>query len=264
MLKIKLFIFVFAIAASSMVTTAVARGNGLIHQKLEPETLSYSVMFKWGLINKKAGTAVLSLSTDDNKYKAKLSASSEPWADRIFRVRDTLNGHMTYADFRPLYYEKIAHEGVEHKHDIVEYDYSNPRLIQAQCYRKVYKKGELKIDEKRQLTSEGQAVDMLTSFYFMRTLPFDSWKPGHIEVIDIFSGKRKELLSIVYSGKEKLDVNGISRLSYHITFKFTSGDGQKTSDDMDAWIAADESRIPLRLEGKLPVGKVHCVLDKKD
>ena len=46
---------------------------------------------------------------------------------------------------------------------------------------------------------------------------------------------------------------------YHITFIFTSDGGKKTSDDMDAWISADTKRIPIRLEGKLPVGKIHCV-----
>ena len=27
---------------------------------------------------------------------------------------------------------------------------------------------------------------------------------------------------------------------------------------MDAWISTEPNRIPLRLEGKLPVGKVQC------
>ena len=30
---------------------------------------------------------------------------------------------------------------------------------------------------------------------------------------------------------------------------------------MDAWISADARRIPIKLEGKLPVGKVHCLYD---
>ena len=32
---------------------------------------------------------------------------------------------------------------------------------------------------------------------------------------------------------------------------------------MEAWIAADESRIPLRMEGNLPVGKVRCFFTGK-
>ena len=261
MLVSKRFILM-TIAALGVASATLARTNGLIHRHLEPETLRYSVMFKWGLINKKAGSATLSLTHGSDSYKAHLAARSEPWADRIFRVRDTLNGHMTYSDFTPLYSEKIAHEGNEHKHDVVNYDYTKPGKVQADCIRKVYKKGELAVDERRQMSSDGQAVDMLTSFYYMRTLPYEKWQPGHVESIDIFSGKRKELLSIVYSGKEDVDINGEKRQAYHITFKFTSGGGKKTSDDMEAWISADNSRVPLRMEGKLPVGKVHCILDK--
>lgn len=235
---------------------------GLTTKKLEPETLHYRVMFKWGLLNKKAGTATLSLNHDNKTYTSQLTAKSEPWADRIFCVRDTLNGKMAYDGFTPLFYEKIANEGNEHKHDIVRYDYSDSPKINANCSRKVYKKGVLKIDEDKEMSAENRAVDMLTSFYFMRTLPYEQWQPGHIEDIDIFSGKRKELLSIVYAGKVNLEVNGVDRAAYRITFKFTSGGGKKTSDDMEAWISADSDRIPLRLEGKLPVGKVHCILEE--
>lgn len=241
---------------------AQGQDHSLTHKKLEPETLKYRVMFKWGLLNKKAGSATLSLTHDKNNYTSQLAAKSEPWADKIFCVRDTLNGRMSYDGFKPLFYEKIANEGNEHKHDIVKYDYSKSPQINALCSRKVYKKGVLKIDEDKEMSAENRAVDMLTSFYFMRTLPYEDWTAGHIEDIDIFSGKRKELLSIVYAGKVKLEVNGVERNAYKITFKFTSGGGKKTSDDMEAWISADDDRIPLRLEGKLPVGKVHCILDE--
>ncbi len=113
------------------------------------------------------------------------------------------------------------------------------------------------------MESDGAAVDMLTSFYYMRTLPFNEWIPGQTQRIDIFSGKRKELLSITYNGTENVDLDGRRIPSYHITFTFTSKGGAKTSDDMEAWIAADESRIPLRMEGNLPVGKVRCFFTGK-
>lgn len=229
---------------------------------LAPESLTYRVMYKWGLINKRAGTAKLTLRNDHDHYYAELTAASEPWADRFYCVRDTLIGMMDYRTMAPLSYEKIAHEGNDYKHDRVVYDYSAANIVKADCTRKVYKKGELRVDDTRVLESTRTAVDMLTSFYYMRTLPFADWSAGHTVTTDIFSGKQKETLSIVYCGKETLDINGTPREAYHITFKFTGGGGKKTSDDMDAWIAADSSRIPLRLEGKLPVGKVHCILEQ--
>ncbi len=224
------------------------------------ESLTYRVMFKWGLINKRAGTATLTLDKGAKEYTAQLTARSEPWADRIYRVRDTLNGRMTLRDFTPLMYEKIAHEGDDHKHDVVKYSRSGNEVT-GDCIRRVFKNGKLKVDERRELTAEGTTVDMLTSFYFMRALPFESWVDGHEETVNIFSGKRKELLTIKYHGKVDLKIDGTSHQCYYITFLFTSAGGKKTSDDMEAWISADTARIPLRLEGKLPVGKVHCILE---
>lgn len=244
----------------SVAALARTTSNGLIHARLEPESLHYKVMFKWGLINKQAGSAVLSLNHGDKTYESTLTATSAPWADSFFRVRDTLIGRMDYVDFTPLYYEKIAHEGNEDKHDVVVYDYyTKPGTTSANCTRKVVKKGELFVDEKRTMESTGTAVDMLSSFYFMRTLPFEKWAAGHVEVLDIFSGKQKEKLSIVYQGIEDVELDGMMRPCYHITFRFTSSGGKKSSDDMDAWISADTTRIPLKLEGKLPVGKVNCL-----
>ena len=237
-----------------------AQNKSLSSVSLEPETLQYRVMFKWGLINKKAGSATLTLRAEPESYVTRLTAASEPWADRIYQVRDTLNGRIGRDGFRPLFYEKIANEGGERKYDVVKYRYESHPEISADCIRKVYKKNKLKIDEKRTLKTFGTTVDMLTSFYFMRHLPFEKWKDGQSETVNIFSGKQKELLKISYLGEVDLEVGDKVRRCYHISFSFTSDGNRKTSDDMEAWISTDGRRIPMRLEGKLPVGKVHCLL----
>ncbi|MDE6287819.1 MAG: DUF3108 domain-containing protein, partial [Muribaculaceae bacterium] len=48
------------------------------------ESVSYRVMYKWGLINKQAGTATLSLKDCGDHYTTCLTAASAPWADRIY------------------------------------------------------------------------------------------------------------------------------------------------------------------------------------
>lgn len=222
-----------------------------------PESLKYRVMFKWGLINKQAGTATLTLSHHDSMLCTRLTAKSAPWADRIFTVRDTLIGRMS-ANLKPFYYEKIAHEGNEHKHDVVEYDYSRDGVVVGNCLRKVYKKGRLSIDETRTMEADDKAVDMLTSFYYMRSLPFHTMQPGEQVSIVIFSGKQKETLTMKYVGTEDIDIDKTVYPTYHVRFTFTSKGGTKSSDDMDAWISSCRQRIPLKMEGKLPVGKVKC------
>lgn len=226
----------------------------------QPEELKYNVMFRWGLLNKKAGSAVLKLNYGPNSYMTQLTAASEPWADKIYRVRDTLNGSMDYGNMMPIYYEKIANEGADRKYETVTYDYTKEPVITAYCTRHITKKGKFYGEDSRTLTSEGRVVDMLTSFYYMRSLPYEHWEKNHSDKLTIFSGKQKETLTIKYCGLEKIDYNGTHIETYHIKFSFTTKGGTKSSDDMDAWISADEKRLPIRLEGKLPVGKIHCLL----
>lgn len=223
------------------------------------ETLRYRVMYKWGLINKQAGHASLSIKEDGNQYIAQLVAHSEPWADKIYCVRDTLNGIMMKDGLKSVFYEKISHEGSEDKHDTVKFSY-NEKTVTGHTTRKVVKKGELKHDDQQILVAEGVTVDMLSSFYVMRSLPFEKWEPGHKEVITIFSGKTKETLTFEYKGIERAQVGERHYQCFHITFLFTGKGGKKTSDNMDAWITTTSSRLPVLMEGKLPVGKVKCEL----
>lgn len=224
------------------------------------ESLNYKVMYKWGLINKQAGHATLSLKATDDRYELILTAASEPWADNFYKVRDTLIGKVDRENFRPVVYHKRSHEGGDHKVDVVTYTYSG-NVVVGTCSRKKWdKKYRLKVDENRTLTARGMTVDMLSSFYYMRNRPYPTWKPGHVETINIFSGKRKELLTLKYLGTETIKVGKKEYKTYHISFTFTDPNkpSNQTSDPMEAWIATDGQRIPIKLEGKLKVGKVQC------
>lgn len=240
----------------AIATTALA---GLAAStRFEDESLDYKVKYKWGIINKQAGHATLSLRNQDDEYIVRLTAASEPWADNFYMVRDTLNGVITKEGFKAKFYEKIAHEGDDHKHDIVRFVHEGDKVT-GLCSRRVVKKGKEKVNTQLTLEAEGRTVDMMSAYYYMRSIPYEDWKPGQSESITIFSGKRKETLTIKYHGIENAKADKGSFRCYHITFIFTSDGGKKTSDDMDAWISADSRRIPIRLEGKLPVGKVHCI-----
>ena len=250
----RLFVCMVAIA----LTALTARAASAVNCNFANESLNYKVMFKWGMINKQAGRATLSIKGNSAHADMKLTARSENWADRFYKVRDTLSGRVVREGFKPLYYEKIAHEGDEHKHDRVDYVYKGAKTY-GNCHRRKWDdKGKLTRNEKRQLEAYGTTVDMLTSFYYMRSLPYSTWKKGHVVTLNIYSGKRKELLTIKYVGIDNISVDKKKYRCYHVQFTFTSDGKTKTSDDLDAWISTDGNRIPIKMEGKLKVGKVQC------
>ena len=115
----------------------------------------------------------------------------------------------------------------------------------------------------RELEATGPTLDMLSAFYYMRKLDYDKMAPGETVRLNVFSGRQKEILKIHFDGTKEIKIGKKRFKTYHITFTFTSKAGKKTSDNMDAWISATPERVPLLLEGRLPVGKVRAVYSGK-
>lgn len=221
------------------------------------ESLHYIISYKWGLIHKDAGTATLSLKNQGNKYHIMLTGKTKPWADKFYKVRDTLNATVVKQGFQPASYVKSAHEGDRYAKDVITYSYSG-KQVTAHCKRYREKKGKISTSENT-LTSSGPAYDMLSVFYYLRLIDYTKLHDGIVAKVTVFSGSKSELLTIKYIGKEVIKLRDKSkRESYHIKFNFTSGGKKKSSEDIDAWISVDSRHIPLLLIGSLPVGQVKC------
>ena len=222
------------------------------------ETLRYDIVYHWGLIWKHAGSAELSIRQTGGKYNAMLAARTISWADKVFKVRDTLSCSILKDGLRPLVYRKASHEGKHSGVDIVKYTYADGKCL-AECTR-------YRPERQPQLTnlqSDRQAYDMLSIFYFLRSLPFESMKTGTTVTSTIFSGRKKERIDIRFLGIETIKLRDKStHKAFHVSFSFTQDGQEKSSDDMFTWISTDSAHIPLMLKGKLPIGEVRCYLSK--
>ena len=114
---------------AAFLAVAVAFSAAAVRADFQNEHLTYKVMYKWGLVNKQAGTATITARNNGGHLNAQLTGRSDPWADKFYRVRDTLRGQINRENFRPVYYEKIAREGSDHKHDRVDYSYPGAKVI---------------------------------------------------------------------------------------------------------------------------------------
>ena len=242
------------------ITFSMAIGAATSKTDFADETLHYIITYKWGLIHKEAATATLSLRRQGDNYNLKLTAKTKPWADKFFEVRDTLGSRVQARGFLPLSYTKIAHEGGKYSKDDITYHHSNGGKVGASCMRYREKKGKI-TKSNTTLSGSGPVYDMLSVFYYLRLLDFNSFTNGKVMRITVFSGLKSETLAVKSSGIETIKMqNGAKRNAWHIRFTFTSDGKKKSSDDIDAWISDDTARIPLMLVGKLPVGQVRVYL----
>ncbi len=223
--------------------------------KFEDETLHYVITYKWGLITKDSGDATLSLKNQGSKYYIQLTGKTKPWADGLFKVRDTLVSVMDKAKFLPLSYTKVAHEGDKYGKDVIEYSYSGKNVTgKAIKYRD--KKGKI-TTENLELSATGDTFDMLSVFYWLRTLDPATMPLGQKITATMFSGSHEETVKIWKVGESTVKMRDGSKCeAWHIRFTFTSKGGKKTSDDIDAWLSKDSKHIPLQIKGSLPLGHV--------
>lgn len=221
------------------------------------ETLNYVISYKWGLIHKDSGDATLKLTNKGDNYELILTGKTRSWADKLYQVRDTLKGTISKTKFQPLSYTKIAHENGKYSRDEITYSYQG-NYVSGLSKRHREKDGKINVTEKT-LTGEGQVFDMLSVFYYLRTIDYAKLLNGGVVKSTMFSGKKVEQLNVRCVGKEEIKMRDkTKRQAYHIKFKFTQEGQKKSSDDIDAWISTDSSHIPLLVTGSLPLGQVKC------
>ena len=221
------------------------------------ETLHYEVVYQWGMIWKHAANATLSIKKSGNGYNAMLVGATRSWADKVYPLRDTLKCSLN-ANLQPVKYQKLTHEDGYYARDIVDFSRSGGKTTgKGTRYRP--KKSPATVT----LSANGDAYDMLSVFYMLRNLDFANMKNGAKKTTYIFSGKEKESLTITYRGKKKVKLRDKSEhTAYYVTFTFTTDAGKKSSDNISAYLSADEKKIPLMLVGKLPVGEVKVYYKK--
>ena len=225
----------------------------------ENESLTYVISYKWGLVQKDAGKAKLTLLNRNGYYEIKLAAATLPWADKVFCVRDTLSSWVKRDGFKPLKYIKTTHEGGKYNRDYLVYSYDGNKVT-GSCNRTKVRDGNVK---KSTFTStvSGKTFDMLSIFYYIRSLDFGAMKKGKSVKANILSGSSPEVITISNQGVENVKMpDGKKYQCYHIRFTFTTDSGKSDSYPMDTWITVDAPYIPVKLVGTLPIGKVQAFL----
>lgn len=224
------------------------------------ETLSYVIQYKWGFIQKNAATASIRLHVNPKTYAITLTAKTDPWADGIFALRDTLQSLISRTDFRPISYTKATHENGKYRRDYLTYKYVG-KNVYGTCQRTKRNPGGPTTHSTTKCSATGPTYDMASIFYYVRSLDFAKISKTTVVKATIFSGSAPEIIKIRNLGVETCTTpNGKKYTCYHIQFTFTTEAGTKTSNPMDIWMTTDAAHIPVKMVGTLPIGKVRCFL----
>lgn len=220
----------------------------LKHDAFKPgEKLTYVVHY--GIIN--AGEAVLELSETKQEvlgrkvWKAVGTGRSLGAFNAFYKVDDYLETNFDSQGVFPWVFSRRVSEG--------GYEFS-------QNY--TYKQHRREVTTQRDSTYQvpPSVQDMLSAFYYARTIDFSTAKKGDVYTIDTFLDDEIWPLRMRYMGKETIKVRqGKFRC---MKFQPVVQEGRifKGNDDLNVWITDDGNRIPVLAQAKVLVGSIKMEL----
>ena len=209
------------------------------------ERLVFDVSY--GIIT--AGEAVMAIPTIEdisgrNCYHVQFTVNSLPSFSWIYRVDDHYSTFIDTEAIAPLRFEQHIREGSYKRDFTAAFDQIHHRAI----------------------TTEGDHAippyvhDIMSAFYYTRTLDFSSARVGDVTVLHNFFKDTTYELGVKFLGRQELEVKAGTFRSIVVEPLVKEGGLFKSEGRIVIWLTDDERKIPIRVNTKVLIGSIDTEL----
>jgi hypothetical protein len=230
-----------------LLTSPIAAGqNGLREIKNEAFKVGEKLTFRvhYGFVD--AGTAQLEVDHQLQKigprscYHVIGTGKSVGAFDWFFKVRDRYESFVDDAALVPWLFIRRIEEGGYKKSQQVVFDH----------YRDSAR------SEKKTILIPDNTQDLISAFYFARTIDFSHAQPGQVFPINGYLDDEVIPLNIKVVGREVVEtkLGSFRCIKFHPLLQ--EGRVFKENEDMTVWISDDKNRIPVRVQTDILIGSI--------
>jgi len=176
-------------------------------------------------------------------YEVSLDVNSRPAMDAVYKVRDSYKTFIDEQGIFPWRFEQHINES-DYKHNF------EATFIQESS--KVYTKLEYK-EDKNYKTNLQYVQDLISAFYFARTLDFKGKNNGDIIKVDYFYNDNFYPLQIRFEGREEVSVGAGTFKTFILQPMLQEGFTSKTSD-IFVYLTDDDRKMPVKVKMKIVIG----------
>ena len=190
-------------------------------------------------------------------YKIDAFGKTKGAATIFGRVNDNWGTHVDTSTLLPSLSYRYIEEGKYRKNEKVFFDQQNKK-----AKMELYDRENRNLKESKEYKLPGQVQDLVSGFYYLRTMDLTNLKKGQSILITGFFDKEIYNLKLIYDGKEKLS----TQVGDFDTFKFTpimpSNKLFRGEHPVTIWVSDDQNKIPLKIKAKLMVGALNMDITK--
>ncbi|HMC98378.1 MAG TPA: DUF3108 domain-containing protein, partial [Flavobacteriales bacterium] len=119
---------------------------------------------------------------------------------------------------------------------------------------------EVSTQEQKTYKVPGSVQDMLSAFYYARTIDYSDAKVGDVYTIDCFLDNELWPLRMRFMGRETIKLRSGKYRCMKFQPVVQEGRIFKGNDDLNVWISDDGNSIPVLAEAKVLVGSIKMEL----
>ena len=164
----------------------------------------------------------------------------------FFKVNDVYESYMDADGMFPWIFKRRVDEG---------------GFLISQDYTFFQHKNKVETQKGETFEVPNLVQDMISSFYYARTIDYDNAKIGDTFSVDIFLDDEIFPTKIKYLGKEVIRTRKGKFRCHKFTPVVEQGRVFKDGDALTVWVTDDENKIPILAKAKIQVGsvKMHLV-----
>ncbi|ACI21734.1 MULTISPECIES: DUF3108 domain-containing protein [Thermodesulfovibrio] len=193
------------------------------------------------------GSAIVSVKGDSSEVTITSMVKSASFISNFYYVNDHAESKIEYG--KPKHFKLVQVEGKYRGNKETIFDYNQKEIIFINHLKNntTYHKGIDKV-----------FMDVLSGFFYLRTLPISLKEPVSV---DIFDSNKFTTVQVQPIKEEKIELSNKKEIDAIVIKPLLDTEGLfKRKGDIIIWLSKDDSKIPLKIETKVPVGRVTAEL----
>jgi hypothetical protein len=208
------------------------------------ERLKFNI--NYGIVT--AGEAIMKISDtimhDRRCFKIDFSLHSKPFFDIFYRVADHYFTVMDSEGIFPWHFEQHIREGGYSRDFTAEFDQLRHVAITSEGNHKI----------------PPYVHDIMSAFYFARTVDYSNFKPGQRIHLQNFYKDSTYQLDVRYRGKQTIEVEAGTFNCIIVEPLVKEGGLFKGEGNIFVWLTDDDRKLPIRVNSKIPIGSIDSEL----
>ncbi len=190
-------------------------------------------------------------------WKIDINAKTSGMFDLFSPVRDNWGTYYDTTELIPQRFYRYIREGRFRKNEILYFDHDNDSVKVTKLHKET-RKLEKTIDH----AVPNNVQDMVTGYYYLRSIDFSKLKVGEIITITTFFDDKEQPFRVKFTGREVIKTK-FGRIRSVVLVPIIEKDSLFEEDNtLKVWLSDDLNKIPLKFQAKIYVGYLKVEIKK--